>query len=679
MQANVIGRVRNTNLAKNQGLLPLYEAIINSIDAIEETNGSTPNGNIDITVLRHYALPMDGDELDQRYSAPIRGFVVQDNGIGFTDENYLSFNEADTQIKASKGGKGVGRFIWLKAFQKVEVESVFAVGNKYHRRKFEFSLSSTEGIHNHNLQPLSTPEPIQTTVRLLDFKSEYEERIPHNPQAIAHRIVEHCLEYLLLGRFPRITFHEETEDYVIELEDVYSNLVANVSRNQFAVNGQDFDINHFKIHAHTDLTHHVSFCANNRVVKTVKITNRVPNLSSNLGTDKNETFVYAGYVSSAYLDGHVNQQRTDFDTLPEGGFEIPGELTWSEIENVSVEACKIFLKPYTETVKVEKEERIRRYVSEHAPEFRYLVNHYTEELDAILPDISDEKLNTQLYEIQRKIETDLREEADNLFETLEANEGQDYGAWEEQFSKFWQDFNELGKARLAQYIVHRKMMLTFLEKALKLQETGKYSREDVIHRIIFPLKTISDDVTPDQHNLWIIDEKLSYHQYLASDKPLKKIQPIDSDFDSRPDLLVFFNSAFATADDEPPYNSGIVIFEFKRPMRDDYSEYENPISQVLGYVKQIKEGNALQKDGRLFQIPQTTPFYCYIVCDPTSSIKDQADYHNLRPTPDANGYFGYFENLGAYVELISFDKLLRDAQKRNRILFDKLNLPAKVS
>lgn len=114
MQSNVIGRVRNTNLAKNQGLLPLYEAIINSIDAIEETSGSTPNGNIDITVLRHYALPMEGDELDQRYSAPIRGFVVQDNGTGFTDENYLSFNEADTQIKASKGGKGVGRFIWLK-------------------------------------------------------------------------------------------------------------------------------------------------------------------------------------------------------------------------------------------------------------------------------------------------------------------------------------------------------------------------------------------------------------------------------------------------------------------------------------------------------------------------------------------------------------------------------------
>lgn len=679
MQSNVIGRVRNTPLPKAQGLLPLYEAVINSIDSIEDTQNSTPSGSINITILRHYSLPIGNEEQSDINTAPIRGFVIEDNGIGFTDENFRSFNEADTQSKASKGGKGVGRFVWLKAFQKVEIESVFMEGEKCYFRKFDFSLSTSDGVYNHEVNPLANSEKVHTIVRLLDFKSEYEEHIPHNTRLIAHRIVEHCLEYLLLGRFPQITIRDENDEHIIDLEEIYSDLVETVDRGQFQVGGQDFDIVHLKIHAHSDVVHHLSFCADDRVVKTIRLSNKVPNLASNFQENDLEPFVYAGYVSSAYLNGHVNQQRTDFDMLPEGGFELPGELTWSGIENASIETCKTFLKPYTETVKVEKEERIRQYVNEHAPEFRYLVNHYTDELDDVPPDISDEKLDTQLYEIQRKIETDLREEADNLFETLGTGEGQDYDVWEDQFSKFWQDFNEVGKARLAQYIIHRKLMLTFLEKALKLQDTGKYSREDVIHRILFPLKTISDDVTPDQHNLWIIDEKLSYHQYLASDKPLNKIQQIDSDYESRPDLLIFFNSAFATADDEPPYNSGVVIFEFKRPMRDDYSENENPISQVLGYVKKIKEGNALQKDGRLFQIPQSTPFYCYIVCDPTSSIRDQADYHNLRPTPDANGYFGYFENLGAYVELISFEKLLRDAQKRNRILFDKLNLPAKVS
>jgi len=42
---------------------------------------------------------------------------------------------------------------------------------------------------------------------------------------------------------------------------------------------------------------------------------------------------------------------------------------------------------------------------------------------------------------------------------------------------------------------------------------------------------------------------------------------------------------------------------------------------------------------------------------------------------DNLGYFGYNPSLSAYVEVISYTKLLRDAKKRNKILFDKLNLP----
>ena len=523
MQANVIGRVKNTNLAKNQGLLPLYEAIINSIDSIEETPGSTPQGKIDITILRHYALPVQGEEQDQLVTAPIRGFIIQDNGIGFTDENFNSFNEADTQAKATKGGKGVGRFIWLKAFQKVEIASIFKKGGKLFKREFEFSLSTPDGIQNNKLAPLTRPEPVQTIVKLLDFKSDFEERIPRSANMIARRIVEHSLEYLLLGRFPQITLHEEDGDQIIDLEEIYSNLVANVSREQYQLGGYNFDVAHFKVHVHTDTSHQINYCANNRVVKGVKISNKVPNLSSTLSSDGNEPFVYAGYVSSTFLDGHVNQQRTDFEVIPEDGFKIPGELTWQEIENTALDKSKFFLRPFTETIKTEKEDRIRDYVNENAPEYRYIVNNHTDELDSIPPDISDDKLDSHLYEIQRKIEKDLKSETETIVETLKSDEDWDDQKWEEQFSKFWQEFNEVGKASLAKYIIHRKKMLTILEIALKRRSSGKYSREDVIHRIVFPLKTTSDEVSHDQHNLWLIDEKLSYHQYLASDKPLNKI------------------------------------------------------------------------------------------------------------------------------------------------------------
>jgi hypothetical protein len=39
------------------------------------------------------------------------------------------------------------------------------------------------------------------------------------------------------------------------------------------------------------------------------------------------------------------------------------------------------------------------------------------------------------------------------------------------------------------------------------------------------------------------------------------------------------------------------------------------------------------------------------------------------------GYFNYIKNYNAYIEVISYQKMLKDAKIRNRILFDKLGIP----
>ena len=117
-----------------------------------------------------------------------------------------------------------------------------------------------------------------------------------------------------------------------------------------------------------------------------------------------------------------------------------------------------------------------------------------------------------------------------------------------QFSQWWEEYNDAGKANLAKYIVNRKLMLELLEDALKRQATGKYSREELVHRIMFPLRRTSDDVAYDEHNLWILDEKLAYHAYLASDLPLNKVQPLDFDSASVSILIFFFDRAIAVVD-----------------------------------------------------------------------------------------------------------------------------------
>jgi hypothetical protein len=69
------------------------------------------------------------------------------------------------------------------------------------------------------------------------------------------------------------------------------------------------------------------------------------------------------------------------------------------------------------------------------------------------------------------------------------------------------------------------------------------------------------------------------------------------------------------------------------------------------------------------------PFYCYLICDiDNDKIKEYARGAGLTLTPDGLGYFGYNTNYNCYIEVISFNKLLTDAIKRNRILFDKLNM-----
>src|SRR5688572_7434469 len=100
---DLTGRLRNVPLAPYRALLPVFEAIANSLDAVRERG--TP-GHIEVDVVRGGGQLELGDEL---YSTreQIRGFSIRDDGIGFTDSNFESFCTADSQQKVKLGGRGV--------------------------------------------------------------------------------------------------------------------------------------------------------------------------------------------------------------------------------------------------------------------------------------------------------------------------------------------------------------------------------------------------------------------------------------------------------------------------------------------------------------------------------------------------------------------------------------------
>lgn len=94
---------------------------------------------------------------------------------------------------------------------------------------------------------------------------------------------------------------------------------------------------------------------------------------------------------------------------------------------------------------------------------------------------------------------------------------------------------------------------------------------------------------------------------------------------------------------------------------------------VISKIRLKRE--AKSKKGKTMTVG-SIPFYAYIICSLTPRIKQIATDRDFTPMADNEGYFFYHKNSGCYIEILSYDKMLNDAKKRNRAFFDKLQISA---
>lgn len=80
-------------------------------------------------------------------------------------------------------------------------------------------------------------------------------------------------------------------------------------------------------------------------------------------------------------------------------------------------------------------------------------------------------------------------------------------------------------------------MIDLLKQAIDRQDDGKFVREEIIHKLIMPMRTTTYDSPFDAANLWLIDEGLAFHEYLASDKPLASMEITGAVSGTEPDIL----------------------------------------------------------------------------------------------------------------------------------------------
>jgi len=416
------------------------------------------------------------------------------------------------------------------------------------------------------------------------------------------------------------------------------------------------------------------FCADGREVLTYPLHAVVPDL-------KGRPIPYAEgqpaelwiLVSGSYLDRTVGPERTGFMFADRDSSDVDAfDLTQNELNDGILALCTRLLKDFLQRLDVEKFRRVENFVMHQEPEYRVLLKHAPQEIRKIPVDIPDSRLDIELHKILHGVELALKEEGrEFLGDADSANEDQEYI---QRYNKYVEKLLDYRQSELAKYVIHRRTIIELLNKALAMKTDGKMSLEDQVHKILYPQRTTSDDLEFGQQNLWLIDEKLTYHYHLASDTELSKMKVIDSASRNRPDVLIFDRPA-AFVEGEFPFQS-IVVIELKRPQRTNYSgEDKDPCEQVYSYIEDLLAGKVIGEDKQHLQVSDKTRFYGYILADMTPQLKRLAKRNEFYETPDGLGYFKFSQNYNAYVEIVSYRKLIEDAKRRNRVLFEKLSLP----
>ncbi len=674
---SLAGRVRNTSLPKSHSLLPLLEAVVNGLQAIDARFGENiEHGRLRVTLQRSGQDEFDFDLSDAGRVTlkPILGFLIEDNGVGFTPANMSSFETLDSDYKAEMGCRGVGRLLWLKAFDRVSIRSAYLDDDGDLRaRAFKFSVDREV---EHDEAPDCFDET-GTVVYLDGFKAAFQRNAPKTGETIARAVFEHCIWYFLRpGGAPEVTIVDDED--VISLTKLMEEFVfSELPQTTIEVKGKKFAMINLRLKSSTrNLTPRLCWCAASRVVVEENLTGKIPGLYGRLKDDTATEFTYVCYLSSDFLDAHVRADRTAFDINERlANPTLEDDISLEDIRSGVLREVEKLLADSLAAARDAGKARVLEFVSNRAPRYRPVLSRLESLGVTVDPSIKDSDLELLLHRNFQKLEADTITQGQAIYAEAGSTPLEDY---QERLNQYLDKVRDINQSDLAAYVSRRRVILDLLSKLIRTNEQGRYSREDAIHSLLMPMRTDSNEIGTDAANLWIIDERLAFHDYLASDKTLKSMPITGSQSTREPDILstrLIDTPVLAAEGDTLPLAS-IVVVEIKRPMRNDASEDKDPILQSLDYVKRVRSGGVVTAAGRPIPASQDSPAFCYILADLTTTLVNRCEYANLRRTHDGLGYFGFNEPAKAYIEVMSFDRLVNSATERNRAFFDKLGLPS---
>ena len=656
-----IANIRATTTAYT----PVVEMIVNALQAIEEL--VTTGRRVSVRALRHDQGKLDGSPSD------ISGFEINDTGIGFTNRHRASFDTLYTDVRIAEGGKGFGRFTCLKYFDHVHIRSVYRENGAFKLRTF--SMGQDQDIIVQEQVTDADENDSGTVVSLKGLKNEraFESKL----STIARNLVERLLPYFIAQDYecPEIVLSEADGSQSILLNDFACNAVSpffqevDVEQNTFTLTALDveesFLIRVFKLYAPGNHKSRISLVAHKREVSGSVLHKYIPEFEEQFydkegDREHGRNYIIKAYVLGRYLDRHVSLERSGFEFAMEN--DLLFGLAQADIEQPAAAIARDAVGSDITLRQEKKRARVQSYVDGEAPWHKDILGDV--DLSGMSYRPTNEEIEAHLQREKYTQEFAVKKDVARLLSETNSHN------FKGSVSGIVNKISDTSKNDLIHYIATRKEILHIFEKSLEVDELGAYSSEGVVHDIIFPRKGDTERTSFRDHNLWIVDERLNFATYVSSDVPL------DGKNTERPDLLVFNRRVLFRGDNEP--SNPIAVFEFKRPQRDDFvnpSSREDPVQQIVRYVNDIRDGKYCTPQGREMSVSSHTPFYGFVVCDLTQKVQVWLEREkNFTPMPDRRGWFQWMGNINLYLEVISWDKILKDAQMRNRVFFDKLGI-----
>ena len=704
MTLDIRGSIKNTKLSSNPYVV-FEELLSNAIDSFLIRRAAEPS----VAPLK-VAMQVEflrGDLLGDNEGLAIS---CSDNGCGLGNPQLRAFLTKDTSYKDDLDipgiaqCKGAGRIQFFHHFAELSIDSCFQGEENLVRRQMRYAEPQKQiDFSDFESEPVDEGD-IGTKIRLGDFKDTARLRILHGepPSTFysAHLLKRQMLVAFLqrlvglqsvLGDF-EISFstkrwdQEEADvEYLrrVNLPEVTAERSVDVEERDPATGDglnvfQTFKLSHYRLDPVLfDLPKNaIALCAKSSPVRDIT--------SYYLRTRVEQNNPVGGFhhivlVESPFLDERANEQRDNFDNIPD---EIPSDMFSSD--RISYADIHAAIDPVIEEMVVpadwNKEEVLKEISEQFGLNEAMLTDtvtriRYGEPAQAVVERVLkkyQERVVDETAEIFSLKEEILKAEPDSQ----EFREKVHEIAW-----KYTASLKNFDMANLSQLVVRRAAIVEILGLACKRElevqavvEGKRRKDERLIHSIFFPMQKDSSATT--DHDIWLLSEEYHYYDYIASDMPLANIRWNDNEKIFDDDIDESFRQILENRTDENSkkrpdialfsQEGSAIIIEFKAP--------GVPMDDHIGDLTEYAHLLAAKSGGKLKR------FFCYLIGDTLNPLRMGPGWTQF---PVGQGWFQSGElrdptarqQLGeTYSEILFFDDVINRARKRIGVYKDKLNI-----